>query len=58
MTTVAKCALDVTQVGGTYVNQQCVVDGHMVSARTWHDNTALLKQFVAMLKEAALAERP
>jgi protease I len=52
MTTVAKCALDVTQVGGTYVNQPCVVDGNMVSARTWHDNTALLRQFVTMLKNA------
>lgn len=50
LTTVAKCALDITQVGGTYVAQSCVVDGNLVSARTWHDNTALLKQFVAMLK--------
>jgi protease I len=51
LTTVAKCALDVTQVGGTYVDRACAVDGNMVSARTWHDNTALLKQFVKMLKE-------
>ncbi|HKI34896.1 MAG TPA: DJ-1/PfpI family protein [Gemmataceae bacterium] len=51
LTTVAKCALDVTQVGGTYVDRACVVDGNVVSARTWHDNTALLKQFVKMLKE-------
>src|SRR5712692_8178946 len=39
LTTVAKCALDITQVGGTYVNQPCVVDGHLVSGRTWDDNT-------------------
>ena len=52
LTTVAKCALDITQVGGTYADRNCVVDGHLVSARTWHDNTALLKQFVRMLKEA------
>jgi protease I len=52
LTTVAKCALDVTQVGGNYVDRACVVDGNVVSARTWHDNTALLKQFVKMLKEA------
>jgi len=52
MTTVAKCALDITQVGGTYVNQSCVVDGNMVSGRTWHDNTVLLKQFVKMLKDS------
>jgi protease I len=53
LTTVAKCALDVTQVGGVYVDRNCVVDGNLVSARTWHDNTTLLKQFVKMLKEAA-----
>jgi protease I len=52
LTTVAKCALDITQVGGSYVDRPCVVDGNMVSARTWHDNTALLKQFVKMLKES------
>ena len=52
LTTVAKCALDVTQFGGVYVERNCVVDGNLVSARTWHDNTALLKQFVKMLKEA------
>lgn len=53
MTTVAKCALDITQVGGTYVDKAVCVDGHMVSARTWHDNTVLMKQFVKMLKEAS-----
>ena len=51
MTTVAKCELDVTQGGGVYVNQACVVDGNMVSGRTWHDNTPLLKQFVQLLKK-------
>jgi protease I len=50
LTSVAKCALDITQVGGIYVDRFCVVDGNLVSARTWHDNTELLKQFVAMLK--------
>lgn len=52
MTTVAKCALDITQVGGTYVDKAVVVDGNMVSSRTWHDNTGLMKQFVKMLKAA------
>jgi protease I len=51
-TTVAKCALDITQVGGTYVNESVVRDGNLVSARTWHDNTHFLKAFVEMLKEA------
>jgi protease I len=57
MTTVAKCALDITQVGGTYVDQPCVTDGNLVSARTWHDNTALLQRFITMLKEATTQER-
>ena len=52
-TTVAKCALDITQVGGAYVDQPLVVDRNLVSSRTWHDNTVLMKQFVAMLKAAA-----
>jgi protease I len=53
MTTIAKCALDVTQVGGTYVDRAVVIDGNLVSARAWQDNAALLKQFVKMLHEAA-----
>ena len=50
MTTVAKCALDVTQFGGLYVDQPVVVDGNLISARTWHDNTPFLKEFVRSLK--------
>src|SRR5262249_55686250 len=50
LTTVAKCALDITAFGGKYVDQPCVADGNLVSARTWHDNTPLLKQFVQLLK--------
>lgn len=52
LTTVAKCALDITQFGGKYVNEPCVVDDNLVSARTWHDNTEFLKQFVRVLKSA------
>ncbi len=53
MTTVAKCALDVEQGGAKYVDERTVVDGNLVSARTWHDNTPLLKEFVKMLHKAA-----
>ena len=52
VTTVAKCALDCEQGGAKYVNERCVVDGNLVCARTWHDNTWLLKEFVRMLKAA------
>ena len=50
MATVAKCALDVAQGGGVYVDDAPVIDGHMVSGRTWHDNTVILREFVRMLK--------
>lgn len=49
-TTVAKCALDITQFGGRYVNQPVVVDGNLVSGRVWQDNTLLLKEFLCVLK--------
>jgi protease I len=51
-TTVAKCELDITAFGGTYLAQPCVVDDNLVSARTWHDNTILLKEFLRILKAA------
>ncbi len=54
LTTVAKCALDITQVGGEYVDRPCVIDGNLVSARVWQDNSELLKQFVRLLKQSAL----
>ena len=50
ITTVAKCALDAEQGGATYIDQEVVVDGNFVTARTWHDNTALLGEFIKMLK--------
>jgi len=56
MTTVAKCALDITQFGGNYVDKPCVIDGNLISARTWHDyRTEFMKQFIAMLKRVAVA---
>lgn len=51
-TTVAKCALDITAFGGTYVDKPCVVDGNLVSGRTWHDNPFFLPPFVRMLNAA------
>lgn len=50
VTTVAKCALDCHQGGANYVNQAAVVDGNLVTGRTWHDNTPLLAEFLRMLK--------
>ena len=50
-TTVAKCKLDVEQGGAKYLDEPCIVDGNLVTARTWHDNTPLMREFVKMLKE-------
>ena len=50
LTTVAKCKLDVEQGGARYVDEPFIVDGNLVTARTWHDNTPFMKAFVGMLK--------
>lgn len=53
-TTVGKCALDITQTGGVYVNEPCVVDGNVVSAATWHDyGTPFFKIFIKKMQESA-----
>ena len=51
LTTVAKCALDITQVGGEYVDEALVIDGNLISCRTWHDyKTPYMKTFIDQLK--------
>ena len=50
VTTIPKCAIDATSFGATYVNELCVVDGHLVTARGWQENTPLLREFMKMLK--------
>ena len=52
MTTVGKCELDITQVGGTFVDRPHVVDGNLISCRTWHDyNTPFMKVFIEQLRK-------
>ncbi len=50
VTTVAKCQLDALQGGANYVDQPVVVDGNLVTGRTWHDNTLLLMAFLGLLQ--------
>ena len=52
VTTVAKCALDAQQGGATYLDSPMVMDGNFVTARTWHDNAPLMRQFLKMLESA------
>ncbi len=49
VTTVPKCALDAKQGGAEYVDQTSVVDGNLVTARTYNDNAPLLARFAAVL---------
>ena len=49
VTTVAKCRLDAEQGSARYVDQPVVVDGRLVTARTWHDNAPFMREFLAML---------
>lgn len=52
VTTVAKCALDCEQGGAKYVDRPIVVDGNLITARTWQDYSPFFRQFLAMLKAA------
>lgn len=50
VTTVAKCQLDAEQGGATFVNREVVVDGQLITARTWHDNAPLMREFLRLLR--------
>jgi protease I len=50
ITTVRKCKFDAELCGATFVDAEVVVDGNLVCARTWHDNPAWMRAFVAMLR--------
>jgi protease I len=49
VTTVAKCRLDAEGGGAAYVDREVVVSGNVVTARTWHDNAAFLREFLKLL---------
>lgn len=51
--TVAKCRHDVESAGGIWIDEPCVVDGNLVSGRTYHDNGRYLGPWIARLLEAA-----
>lgn len=52
VTTVAKCAFDAEVCGATYVDEPCVVDGNIISARTFHDNAPWMREFMKQLNAA------
>lgn len=56
VTTVAKCRFDAEICGATYVDAPVVVDGNLVTARTFHDNTQWMGEYMKLLNAARDAE--
>lgn len=52
VTTVPKCRFDAEVCGAKFVNQEVVVSGNLVTARTWHDNHAFMREYMKLLKRA------
>ena len=51
MATVPKCRFDLEICGGTFVDAPCVIDGNLVSGRTWHDHGAFTGYWIKLLLE-------
>lgn len=49
MATVPKCQFDLEVCGGTFVNEACVIDGNLISGRTWHDHGHYIKPWIELL---------
>ena len=52
MATVAKCKFDLEICGGIYVDEPCVIDGNLVSGRTFHDNGHFVGPWIQLLDQA------
>ena len=52
-TTVPKCQIDGEQGGATYVDEDVVIDGKLVTGRGYQQNTEVLKEFLGLLKANA-----
>jgi protease I len=50
MATVAKCRFDLEVCGGLFVDEPCVIDGNLVSGRTFHDNGHYVGPWISLLQ--------
>jgi len=57
MATVAKCRFDLEVCGGTYVDAPCVVDGNLVSGRTFHDHGKYMGAWMKLLNQERISRR-
>ncbi len=51
MATVPKCRFDLEVCGGTFVDAPCVIDGNLVSGRTFHDHGHYVGPWMKLLRE-------
>ncbi|MEM7602047.1 MAG: DJ-1/PfpI family protein [Verrucomicrobiota bacterium] len=52
MATVPKCQFDLEVCGGIFVNEPCVIDGNLVSGRTFHDHGQYMGAWMELLDAA------
>ena len=52
MATVATCKFDLEICGGTFVDEPCVIDGNLISGRTFWDNGHYIGPWMKLLDEA------
>jgi protease I len=50
MATVPKCRFDLEVCGGIFVDEPCVIDGNLVSGRTYHDNGKFVGPWIRKLE--------
>jgi len=53
MATVPKCKFDLEICGGIFVNEPCVIDGNLISGRTFHDHGHYVGPWIKLLREEA-----
>ncbi|MFT5468843.1 MAG: protease I [Verrucomicrobiales bacterium] len=50
MATVPKCKFDLEVAGGIFVNEPCVIDGNLISGRTFHDHGFYIGPWIELLE--------
>ena len=49
LATVPKCRFDLEVCGGVFANEPCVIDGNIISGRTWHDHGHYMKHWIELV---------
>ena len=57
MATVPKCRHDLEVAGGVFVDAPCVIDGNLVSGRTYHDHGSYVGPWIQLLEAAVDANQ-